>query len=228
MKKVTLVALVIFVVIVGSVTTLNLLYPPNAPTPISNPATTTTSAPTTNYVVKPPIIAGQQAATIAPQAGNTITMADASKHSANNDCYLVIKNVAYDVSSYISSHPGGRRTITDRCGKEVTGIFAQIHSNRAWNLLGKYKVADISDQQAKTQTVMIDVNLTSIQQGLAKSNPNAEIISVSPKKNLYIAKVSINNEIYEVHLDKNGNIVNEEKFADEQDWNSFETDADDN
>ena len=81
MKKVTLVALVIFVVIVGSVTTLNLLYPPNAPTPISNPATTTTSAPTTNYVVKPPIIAGQQAATIAPQAG-TITMADASKHSA--------------------------------------------------------------------------------------------------------------------------------------------------
>ena len=90
--------------------------------------------------------------------------------------------------------------------KKSLVFLPRFISNRAWNLLGKYKVADISDQQAKTQTVMIDVNLTSIQQGLAKSNPNAEIISVSPKKNLYIAKVSINNEIYEVHLDKTGNI----------------------
>jgi len=69
-------------------------------------------------------------------------MAEVSKHNTENDCYLVISNKVYDVSNYIGDHPGGREAITSRCGEEVTGIFASIHSNFAWDLLTNYYIGE--------------------------------------------------------------------------------------
>ncbi len=72
------------------------------------------------------------------------TMTNIAKHNSKSDCYLVINNNVYSVSSYIDSHPGGTRKIVEKCGQEVTGIFAQVHSNKAWDLLAKYKIGTVS------------------------------------------------------------------------------------
>lgn len=79
-----------------------------------------------------------------PKPKPQYTTASVAKHNTRNDCYLIINNNVYSVSSYISSHPGGTENITDVCGQEVTGIFADIHSNKAWDLLKKYKIGTIS------------------------------------------------------------------------------------
>lgn len=70
----------------------------------------------------------------------TFTAEEVAMHNTRKDCYCIVKGNVYDVSSYIAKHPGGSRTIVSRCGKEITGIFAEIHSNRAWDLLSKYKI----------------------------------------------------------------------------------------
>ncbi|MBP9781362.1 cytochrome b5 domain-containing protein [Candidatus Woesebacteria bacterium] len=74
---------------------------------------------------------------------SVLTLAQVSQHNTPSDCYLIIKGAVYDVSSYINKHPGGSNNIISSCGSEVTGIFASIHSNAAWNLLKNYQVATL-------------------------------------------------------------------------------------
>lgn len=73
------------------------------------------------------------------------TVEEVSTHNTKDDCYLIIRDNVYDVSSFIDSHPGGVKKISEQCGKEVSGIFAQIHSNRAWDLLVDYKIGTIQN-----------------------------------------------------------------------------------
>jgi cytochrome b involved in lipid metabolism len=72
-----------------------------------------------------------------------MTMNEVAKHNKKNDCYLAIENKVYNVSSYVSSHPGGQGKIISVCGQEVTGVFASIHSNFAWDLLKNYQIGQI-------------------------------------------------------------------------------------
>jgi len=108
MKKITLSAIIIFLLVGGTVLTLNRLYPPVA-------------APTV-------------------PATPTFTTAEVSTHNTAADCYLIISNKVYNVSSYLNKHPGGVQNITNVCGKEASSVFTQIHSNRAWDLLGAYYI----------------------------------------------------------------------------------------
>lgn len=80
-----------------------------------------------------------------PNQDNTFTISEVSTHNSKNDCYLIIRDNVYDVSSFIDSHPGGTQKISEKCGQEVSGIFAQIHSNKAWDLLIDYKIGTITN-----------------------------------------------------------------------------------
>ena len=154
---------------------------------------------------------------------DTFSINQVSKHNTKNDCYLIINNKVYDVSNYISYHPWGSRTIVSRCGEEVSGIFARIHSNRAWDLLKKYKIGTITINQPDTTPQI----LNAIKNALKNANPNADIIKVSPKQNFYIAKVIFNNKLYEIHIDNSGKIIKEEVEDDESNWSIWENDKDD-
>lgn len=81
------------------------------------------------------------------QVKNSIELnqTEVAKHNIKADCYLIINNKVYSVSSFIDSHPGGRDKIIPNCGKEMTGIFTKIHSNFAWDLLKKYYIGNLGD-----------------------------------------------------------------------------------
>jgi hypothetical protein len=107
----------------------------------------------------------------------------------------------------------------------VTGIFARIHSNRAWDLLKKYKIKTINNTGQIDTTAQ---SLSAISDALKKAKPEAEVIKVSPKKNFYVAKVIDNGKLYEIHLDDTGKIIKEEIEDDELNWNLWANDSDDN
>lgn len=158
----------------------------------------------------------------------SLSSSDVAKHSTADDCYLIINNNVYNVSSYMNSHPGGSWVIASRCGNEVTGIFAQIHSNRAWDLLAKYKLGTIAPTSTATNsTSTVPIDLNSVEAGLKKSNPDAQILNVKPSSNFYIAKIIYQGKLYEVHIDANGQIFKEEVENDEFNWSTWNTDTDD-
>ncbi len=139
MKKVTLILLMIFFAVSGLIFILGSLNRQNNSNTAlnqntiinTNSSSQTNTSPTTN--------------TPTTNSTPTFTLADISSHNIRSNCYLAINNNVYDVSSYISFHPGGSSSITSNCGKEVTGIFSRIHSNRAWDLLAKYKIGVLSN-----------------------------------------------------------------------------------
>lgn len=126
MKKITLISLIIFAIIAGSIYLYGLIF---------NPPT-----------AKPPIVDNNTSPQAQTNQSNppAFSLTEVAKHSSPNDCYLIINNNVYDVSSFVDSHPGGRQKIISNCGAEVTGIFTGIHSNQAWDLLAKYKVGTLA------------------------------------------------------------------------------------
>jgi len=210
MKKITFISIIIFAVLLFVTLMLSILYPANAPV-LKNKSG--------NSVVN-------SNSTLTKNNTETLTVENIAKHSTPNDCYLIINNNVYNVSTYINFHPGGKRQITKRCGQEVTSIFASIHSNFAWDLLGKYKIGVLSDKTNTTSTV--NQQLTNIQKVIQVAYPNAEIINIKPATNGYIAKLIDNNILYEVHLDTSGQVTNTEVANDEVNWDNWSTDSDDN
>jgi L-lactate dehydrogenase (cytochrome) len=71
----------------------------------------------------------------------SLSMEEVAMHNNIDDCYIVIENKVYEVTGFIDQHPGGVAKITSGCGKEMTGIFSKIHSNKAWDLLKKFQIA---------------------------------------------------------------------------------------
>jgi len=82
------------------------------------------------------------------QVSINLSLSEISKHNKNVDCWLIINNKVYDISSYLNIHPGGASTITAYCGKDGTKGFADKdrgtpHSNRADSLLNNYYLGDV-------------------------------------------------------------------------------------
>lgn len=75
----------------------------------------------------------------------TVSWGEIAKHKQNEDCWIVISGVVYDVTEYMSRHPGGKVAILKHKGKDCTSYFENVsaHSDFARNNLPKLYVADV-------------------------------------------------------------------------------------
>ncbi len=202
MKKFTLATLIIFAFVLVGVLILSIMYP-------------------TVDVTKTP-----SGTTSVTDSAAPLTLEEVAKHNKQGDCYLVINNKVYDVSTYIGKHPGGSQTIVSRCGEVVTGIFASIHSNFAWDLLNDYYIGLLVSGDSSSIASISD-QLNKIKSILSKKYPNSEIVNVKPKNDFYVAELIYNKSLYEIHVDASGNVLSEEVGNDEFDWSSWDSDTDD-
>ncbi len=61
-----------------------------------------------------------------------LTWEEIEKHVQVGDCWIVINNRVYDVSNFMTRHPGGRWIILAQAGKDATSAFQKtIHSEIA-------------------------------------------------------------------------------------------------
>lgn len=86
--------------------------------------------------------------TNAPVTTTGYTIAQVSTHASIQDCWLLIDNKVYDVTSFINEHPGGSQMITNWCGQEATQAFVTQdgngrHSGRAQQMLGGYFIGNL-------------------------------------------------------------------------------------
>ena len=79
-----------------------------------------------------------------------ISLNEIAQHSLSSDCWMAIDGGVYDVTEYISSHPGGK-LIIDGCGKDASEMFHNRpdrepdHSEDAVNLLKKFQIGKLSN-----------------------------------------------------------------------------------
>lgn len=48
-------------------------------------------------------------------------------HADASNCWTLIDGSVYDVTSFISKHPGGNKSVLASCGKDATAIFNGKH-----------------------------------------------------------------------------------------------------
>ncbi|PIN99687.1 hypothetical protein COT72_05425 [archaeon CG10_big_fil_rev_8_21_14_0_10_43_11] len=73
-------------------------------------------------------------------------------HNSVQDCWMIINQNVYDVTAYVSAHPGGP-TILDGCGIDATELFetrpsgsGTPHSQGARNILARYFIGTLTQQ----------------------------------------------------------------------------------
>ncbi|GIW62642.1 MAG: hypothetical protein KatS3mg090_0468 [Patescibacteria group bacterium] len=77
------------------------------------------------------------------------TMAEVAQHSSKSDCWMIIHDKVYDVTSFIEKHPGGD-SILQGCGKDATELFetrpmgsGTPHSDKAKENLENFYIGDL-------------------------------------------------------------------------------------
>lgn len=61
----------------------------------------------------------------------TYTLAEVQAHASKDSCYTTIDNNVYDITSFITEHPGGERDIMKVCGRDGSSLFSNQHGNNA-------------------------------------------------------------------------------------------------
>lgn len=93
------------------------LTPTPSPTPTPTPTLTPTPSPTPTPTPTP------------TKAGYTMDQVKANNTSAS--CWTVIDNYVYNLTNWISSHPGGAGAIRSLCGVDGTASFKAQHANQS-------------------------------------------------------------------------------------------------
>lgn len=60
----------------------------------------------------------------------TYTLAEIAKHSNASSCYTAVRGTVYDLTNFITKHPGGASNILKICGKDGTSAFTRKHAGR--------------------------------------------------------------------------------------------------
>ncbi|KAH8100612.1 FMN-dependent dehydrogenase-domain-containing protein [Cristinia sonorae] len=56
-----------------------------------------------------------------------LSLQQVSEHSNDKSCWVIIKNKVYDVTEFLSEHPGGAKIILKYAGRDATSAYEPIH-----------------------------------------------------------------------------------------------------
>lgn len=89
-------------------------------------------------------------------AGTAVVLSAAAvaAHHTPGDCWVIMEGNVYDVTTYLSSHPGGAAAIINYCGADLTTAFNQQgHSASARALFGQFFVGQLGTTVSTTSSV---------------------------------------------------------------------------
>lgn len=86
-------------------------------------------------------------------SGN-LTSDEVALHNSVNDCWTVVNNQVYNLTSYVYSHPGGVGNIELICGKDGSNLFLNQHGNqsRPNNVLSGFLLGNLVNGTSKLST----------------------------------------------------------------------------
>lgn len=75
-----------------------------------------------------------------------------AKNNDSKSAFIVIHDNVYDVTKFLSEHPGGEEVLLEQAGKDSTDAFEDVgHSVDAREMMEKYRVGELcEDEKRKT------------------------------------------------------------------------------
>lgn len=76
----------------------------------------------------------------------TYTLAQVSEHNSKEDAWIVIDGGVYDITPYVTEHPGGVKAILRNAGGDATkGFKGPQHPARVFDMIDDYKIGTVVD-----------------------------------------------------------------------------------
>ncbi|CAN4096310.1 unnamed protein product [Withania somnifera] len=73
----------------------------------------------------------------------TYSKAEVALHNKRTDCWIIIKDKVFDVTSYVEEHPGGD-AILDHAGDDSTeGFYGPQHATRVFEMIDDFCIGDL-------------------------------------------------------------------------------------
>lgn len=66
-----------------------------------------------------------------------VSKEELAKHKTEKDCWIAIKGEVYNVTDFLSDHPGGKKAILMYAGKDATTEFEMLHKPDIIDKYGK-------------------------------------------------------------------------------------------
>ena len=84
--------------------------------------------------------------TAAAKPLRTFTLAQVAEHASKEDAWIVIDGGVYDITPYVTEHPGGVKAILKNAGGDATkGFKGPQHPARVFDMIDDYKIGTIVD-----------------------------------------------------------------------------------
>ena len=74
-----------------------------------------------------------------------ITREELAKHNTAESCWCSYEGEVYDMTSYLSRHPGGKKVLLQCAGGDMTQLYKKYHSYLSISIIGKLKVGILVD-----------------------------------------------------------------------------------
>jgi cytochrome b involved in lipid metabolism len=58
---------------------------------------------------------------------NTYTVEEVSEHDKKGDCWIIVREMVYDVTEFMKIHPGGSAIMMNVAGQDATEYFEELH-----------------------------------------------------------------------------------------------------
>jgi len=77
----------------------------------------------------------------------TYSFEEVQTHNSKQSCWSAIRGKVYDLTSWISNHPGGEKAILSICGKDGTEAFVNQHGgkNKPEKALSQFEIGEIQN-----------------------------------------------------------------------------------
>ena len=65
------------------------------------------------------------------------TPEDVEQHNTQEDCWIIVNGNVYDITNFLSIHPGGSSIVLSVAGKDATDYFNELHRPEILDEVGK-------------------------------------------------------------------------------------------
>eukprot|EP00419_Tripos_fusus_P011399 CAMPEP_0172655066 /NCGR_PEP_ID=MMETSP1074-20121228/376_1 /TAXON_ID=2916 /ORGANISM="Ceratium fusus, Strain PA161109" /LENGTH=69 /DNA_ID=CAMNT_0013469603 /DNA_START=73 /DNA_END=279 /DNA_ORIENTATION=- len=60
----------------------------------------------------------------------SVTAEEVAKHASESDCWVIVGDDVYEVTNFLTDHPGGKKAIMLFAGKDSTEEFDMLHERK--------------------------------------------------------------------------------------------------
>ena len=74
------------------------------------------------------------------------TLEDVKAHNQKDDCWIVVSDKVYDITKFLSTHPGGVSILMTVAGEDASDYFYALHKPDILDTVGsKYMIGHLID-----------------------------------------------------------------------------------